>query len=101
MLEQKLEHIYTVEDLENTLNEMDEINELAKKLEEFSNIIFQDKNKKKNIVKTLQLNVKNLVVPIIPWYHKYYYLPIDFFTKCYNFMQLVADFSITFWFHIV
>ena len=101
LLEKKLEHIYTVEDLENTLNEIDEINELAKKLEEFSNIIFQDKNKKKNIVKTLQLNVKNLVVPIIPWYHKYYYLPIDFFTKCYNFMQLVADFSITFWFHIV
>lgn len=101
LLEQKLEHIYTVEDLENTLNEMDEINELAKKLEEFSNIIFQDKNKKKNIVKTLQLNVQNLVVPIIPWYHKYYYLPVDFFTRCYNFMQLVADFSIAFWFHIV
>ena len=31
LLEQKLEQIYTVEDLENTLNEMDEINELAKK----------------------------------------------------------------------
>lgn len=101
LLEQKLEHIYTVEDLENTLNEMDEINELAKKLEEFSSIIFQDKNKKKNIVENLQLNVKNLVVPIIPWYHKYYYLPIDLFTRCYNFMQLVADFSIAFWFHIV
>ena len=101
LLEQKLEQIYTVEDLENTLNEMDEINELAKKLEEFSSIIFQDENKKKDIVKNLELNVRNLKVHIPAWYEKYYYLPIEIFTQCYNFMQLVADFSITFWFHIL
>ena len=101
LLEQKLAHIYTVEDLENTLNEMDDINELAKKLEEFSSIIFEDKNKKKEIVENLELNVRNLKVTIPPWYEKYYYLPFDFFTRCYNFMQLVADFSITIWFHIL
>lgn len=101
LLEQKLDKIYTVEDLEQTLDEMDEINELAKKLDEFSNSIFEDKNKKKEIVKRLELNVKNLKVPLIYWYEKYYYIPIDFFTRCYTFMQLVADFSITIWFHIL
>ena len=101
LLEQKLEQIYTVEDLEETLNEMDEINQLAKKLEEFSSVIFEDKNKKKDIVKNLELNVKNLRVTVPGWYEKYYYLPGELLTRCLNFIQLVADFSITVWFHIL
>lgn len=101
LLEQKLEQIYTVEDLEETLNEMEEINHLAKKLEEFSSVIFEDKNKKKDIVKNLELNVKNLRVTVPCWYEKYYYLPGELLTRCLNFIQLVADFSITVWFHIL
>ena len=101
LLEQKLEQIYTVEDLEQTLDEMDEINELAKKLEEFSLVIFKDKNKKKEIINNLELNVKNLKVSIPSWYEKYYYLPVELVTRCLNFIQLVADFSITVWFHIL
>ena len=101
LLEQKLEQIYTVEDLEKTLDEMDDINELAKKLEEFSLVIFQDKNKKKELENSLELNVKNLRVSVPIWYQKYYYLPVELLTRCLNFIQLVADFSITVWFHIL
>lgn len=101
LLEQKLEKIYTVEDLENTLNEMEDINELASKLENFSSIILKNKPNKKNLVENLTLDVKDLKLPIIPWYYKYYTPPIKLLSQIVEFIQSVADFSVSFIYQII
>lgn len=101
LLEQKLEQIYTVEDLEKTLDEMEDINELALKLDEFSMTIFQNKNKKNELVKKYKLDMKDLNIPVIPWYYKYYFDPCEIIKNITDYLQLIADFTVTFWFHIV
>ena len=101
LLEQKLEQIYTVEDLDKTLDEMEDINELALKLDEFSQAIFENKDHKKNLVKRYKLDLENLNLPPIPWYYRYYLNPVEIIQNIKDYLQLIADLSITFWFHIL
>ena len=101
LLEQKLEQIYTVEDLDKTLDEMDDINELALKLDEFSQAIFENKDHKKNLVKRYKLDLENLQLPPLPWYYRYYLNPGEIIQNIKDYLQLIADLSITFWFHIL
>ena len=101
LLEQKLEQIYTVEDLDKTLDEMDDINELALKLDEFSIAIFENKNKKNDLVKKYKLDMQDLNIPVIPWYYRYYFDPCDIVKKITDYLQIIADISITIWFHIL
>ena len=101
LLEQKLEQIYTVEDLDKTLDEMDDINELSLKLDEFSIAIFENKNKKNDLVKKYKLDMQDLNIPEIPWYYRYYFVPCQIIKNITDYLQMIADVSITIWFHII
>lgn len=102
LLEQKLKKIYTVEDLHNTLDQMEEINELAKKLDAFTKIIINHPYQKNEIMDNLELDVKGITFPKYGWVSNLIpnqvYNTINILnTWIYN----IYDISITIWFHVL
>jgi hypothetical protein len=99
LLDEKLKKIYTIEDLDNTLDQMDEINELVKKLDSFIQKIQKNPKQKKELLDNLELDTKGIVFPKKYWFPL---LSADYLTQTIQrWIYNIYDISVTIWFHVL